>query len=92
MRLLTEYNPTFLNQEFIDWLKENITPELESQDHEEYHYNIQDLISAMEDNAPVLRQFMVQFTSLEELQEDGVDYLAVDLETLKNTGDYVDED
>jgi calcineurin-like phosphoesterase len=83
MRFLTEYNPNFLTKEFVKWLRDNIRHELESPDREEYHYNINDIITNMEDSSALLSKFGIEFNSIEDLKEQGVDYIGVDLESME---------
>ncbi len=92
MRFVVEYNPSFLNEEFIDWLLGHVKPELSGDDHEEYQFDVQDVINVMEDRESVINEFRIQFNGLEELKEDSVDYFQIDLETLKNNGEYVDKE
>jgi len=92
MRLLTEYNPKFLNQAFIDWLKDNVEPTLKStsEDNEEHWYEVNQLILILEEDSIELKRYMMQFNQLEELAEDGVDYICLNFNDLISGGVYID--
>jgi hypothetical protein len=91
MRLLTEYNPKFLNQDFIDWLKDNVEPTLKStsEDNEEHWYEVNQLILILEEDSIELKRYMMQFNQLEELAEDGVDYICLNFNDLVDESIYI---
>jgi hypothetical protein len=91
MRLLTEYNPKFLNQDFIDWLKDNVEPTLKStsENNEEHWYEVNQLILILEEDSIELKRYMMQFNQLEELAEDGVDYICLNFNDLIDESIYI---
>jgi len=77
MRILVEYNPEEISVGLSLWLEENITHELQGVSSTEKQYYIDSLLCEenLEKNCAA-----EEYQYLLSLQEEGVDYLAIDLE------------
>lgn len=76
-RIIVEYNPEEISVEFSLWLEENITHEVEGVSSAEKQYQLDSLLCEenLQENCTV-----EEYQYLLTLQEEGVDYLAINLE------------
>lgn len=78
-RIVVEYNPEELSLKAMQWIEDNINHEIESVSGSEKQYYI-DSLMCNEDLPDNITSQEYQF--LETLQEQKVDYLAIDLDTI----------
>jgi len=79
-RIVVEYNPEELSLKAMEWIEENINHEIEAVGGTGERQYYMDSLMCNEDLADNITA--AEYHYLESLQEQRVDYLAIDLETI----------